>query len=98
MINAQQARDIASAYEYENSTIKMLESVFEEIRAAASTGNRIVHIDFKFNSATTNVGCKFVRKELTDAGFKLRDVCRYIDNDTDVRLPDKKSVSVEVSW
>ena len=49
MINAQQARDIAIAYEYENSTIKMLESVFEEIRVAASTGNRIVHIDFKFN-------------------------------------------------
>ena len=96
MINAQQARDIAN--EYENSTIKMLESVFEEIRAAASVGNRIVHIDFKFNSATTNVGCKFVRKELTDAGFKLRDVCRYIVNDTDVRLPDKKSESVEVSW
>ena len=96
MINAQQARDIAN--EYENSTIKMLESVFEEIRAAASVGNRIVHIDFKFNSAATNVGCKFVRKELTDAGFKLRDVCRYIDNDIDVRLPDKKSESVEVSW
>lgn len=96
MINAQQARDIASAYE--NSTIKMLESVFEEIRVAASTGNRITHIDFKFNSATTNGGCKFVRKELTDAGFKLRDVCRYIDNDIDVRLPDKKSESVEVSW
>ena len=98
MINAQQARDIASAYEYENSTIKMLESVFEEIRVAASTGNRIVHIDFKFNSATTDVGCKFVRKELTDAGFKLSDVCRYIDNDIDVRLPDKKSESVEVIW
>lgn len=98
MINAQQARDIASAYEYENSTIKMLESVFEEIRAAASIGNRIVHIDFKFNSATTDVGCKFVRKELTDAGFKLRDICRYIDNDIDIRLPGKKSVSVEVTW
>ena len=56
------------------------------------------NIDFKFNSATTNVGCKFVRKELIDAGFKLRDICRYIDNDIDVRLPDKKSVSVEVIW